>query len=550
MRLTLKNWKRARIYAAIGGIGLGALACVTPPLETPVTTNVGTGIQYVPQNLKNKVDILVVVDNSNSMDAMQGELKNKFSTFFKPFDDLAAMGTYADLHIGVVTSDYGAGATGAPGCSPSPGGQQGRLQSLGAKAATSCLRPTGGKNFIEYQYGMGGPVTNLPTNQNLNETFICMASVGASGCGFEHQLESVYAALHNNLPDNQGFLRDDALLAVVFLTNEDDASAPPDSDVFDRNKAAQYGYEDSYSRQTRFAVMCCPSGIASCDPSQLTFPPYEDSQGPLAQCQAAPNIPQGQGPGKQYDISRYIDLFTKVPLQGGIKTNPLDVILVGIDAPEEPFQVILSNPGTASGVPYQACSPLNESSNPPCVPVLQHSCQNNVQKEFFGDPSVRLNTVIRSSKFNTISSICGADLNAAPDYTQALEDTAKKIVSALGGGCIQASFPPSDKGTSCAQASDCGEGEACNTAGACVKVNCTVEDLTANPDGTTTVTSIPQCEGNGGSNGTDACWRIELKNDCSPGKPGASPDGLGLTIDRAGQPAPDHTTAQVSCAVM
>src|SRR5437879_5092283 len=27
-------WKRARIYVAIGAVGLGALACVTPPLET------------------------------------------------------------------------------------------------------------------------------------------------------------------------------------------------------------------------------------------------------------------------------------------------------------------------------------------------------------------------------------------------------------------------------------------------------------------------------------------------------------------------------------
>ena len=61
------------------------------------------------------------------------------------------------------------------------------------------------------------------------------------------------------------------MLAVVFVTNEDDGSAPPDSDVFDKNKAALYGYEDSYSRQTRFAVQC--GGM---------FPPYDDSAGPVS----------------------------------------------------------------------------------------------------------------------------------------------------------------------------------------------------------------------------------------------------------------------------
>src|SRR5204863_1090260 len=189
----------------------------------------------IPQNLKNKVDILFLIDNSNSMDAMQLELQNRFPQFFQPFIDVASKpmnATLADLHIGVITSDYGAGATGAPGCAPSPGGQQGRLQARGAKAATNCKTPVGA-NFIQYVFDQGGNAgpNNLPLGQNLVETFTCMASVGASGCGFEHTLEAVYAALHNNLPENVGFLRDEARLVVVFLTNEDDGSAPPDSDI-------------------------------------------------------------------------------------------------------------------------------------------------------------------------------------------------------------------------------------------------------------------------------------------------------------------------------
>lgn len=186
-----------------------------------------------------------------------------------PFNDLAKKGQFLDFHIGAVTSDYGAGSTGAPGCDVSPGGQRGLLQSLGVKADSSCKPPIGAP-FIKYSNAQAG-LNNLPMGQDLAATFTCMASVGAQGCGFEHQLESVYAALHNQT-ENAGFLRPDAALAVAFLTNEDDASAPPDTDVFDKNKTDQYGYWDSYSRQTRFAVMC-DYGM----PSMLQFPPYDDS---------------------------------------------------------------------------------------------------------------------------------------------------------------------------------------------------------------------------------------------------------------------------------
>ena len=43
-----------------------------------------------------------------------------------------------------------------------------------------------------------------------------LASVGASGCGFEQHLEAVHRALADN-PANAGFLRDDANLAVILV---------------------------------------------------------------------------------------------------------------------------------------------------------------------------------------------------------------------------------------------------------------------------------------------------------------------------------------------
>jgi hypothetical protein len=504
-------------------VGLALVACFAPPLESPKPNQGRVRQLTIPQNLKNKVDILFMLDNSNSMESMQTELKNRFTQFFKPFMDLADKNTFADLHIGVVSSDYGAGATGAPGCSPSGlsgGGDQGKLIAIGKKANANCQKPKG-SNFIEYQFSSGTPVHNLPMNQGLVETFTCMASLGANGCGFEHQLESVYAALHNNITDNQGFLRDDALLVVVFLTNEDDASAPPDSDVFDKNKVAQYGYEDSYSRQTRFAVMCG-------DPAQ--FPPYQDSGGQLTNCQPAPNADGISGPGKQYDVARYREFFTLPRVQGGVKDSPLDVVLVGIDASEEPFTVILSNPGTPSGQPYVTCNQLNEASNPPCVPVLQHSCVNPRNPNFFGDPAVRLNNVIKSVKQNFVTSIC------EDDYTPALDTAAKLIVSTLGFGCIRDAFPkdPQNK----------------------LIIQCNVQDVTLEADGSETKTVIPACD-NPASPTVIPCWVIEPKEACGSLETDVtkriSPDGVGFSVRRGetnGIPnqAPPHTSALVECA--
>jgi L-ascorbate metabolism protein UlaG (beta-lactamase superfamily) len=73
-----------------------------------------------------------------------------------------------------------------------------------------------------------------------------MAAVGDAGCGFEQHLEASYQALHDVLPNdarNHSFLRSDALLAIVFVADEDDCSAPGDTDLFDGMAALAPGLD-------------------------------------------------------------------------------------------------------------------------------------------------------------------------------------------------------------------------------------------------------------------------------------------------------------------
>jgi hypothetical protein len=498
-------------------VWIAAAACLSPPVESPKTTVIQDTPVRVPQNAQNRVDVLFMVDNSPSMDAMQTELKARFGDFFKVFQDLAAGGTYADLHIGVVTSDYGAGdLDGQPGsgCFASPGGQKGVLQAIGAKAATGCMPPMNAP-YIQYAFDPNGGTakSNLPGGQDLVGTFTCMASVGAGGCGFEHQLESVYAALKNTR-ENAGFLRPDALLTVVFVTNEDDGSAAPSAKFYESGApTSMYGEYDTY-RQTRFAVDCGGNQI-----------PYTDGSGnglpmTLSGCASAPN--PNMDTNLAFDISRYINLFTQPAIRGGVKTLPDDVILFGIDGPEAPVQTILATKNTGLGVPpnaaYLPCGPQVGGS---CVMRLQHSCQNNVAQVFFADPSVRLNTVINLGVHHQVTSICGDDLNQQPNFTQALQTLGNLISSQISPGCIPALLPDLSNPT------------------------CVVEDITTNPDNTQTIHNIPECS----SAGVFPCWKVEMKAQCNKivnGKP-LSPQGVGVTIDRNGMPAPDNTSASVEC---
>jgi hypothetical protein len=386
-----------------------------------------------------EVDVLFMVDNSPSMDAMQTMLKAQFSSFI---DELVSLPLPLDLHIGVVTSDYGAGAVDsiAAGCEKSPGGQRGLLQTTAAVGTpqAGCKGPVGAP-YISYVVDAGGTVTtNLPggatDTASVASTFTCIASVGSNGCGFEHQLESVYAALHNS-NENAGFLRPGAQLVVVFLTNEDDGSAPPTTDVFNPDPAKQvappagYGAYDTY-RQTDFGVACMIGGV-------LKLTPYGDSGGPLLGCEAAPND-NSVMLGSEYDVSRYIDLFTKSKAQGGLKDDPSRILLAALDAPDSSVQIIQVAVGTGNGkgaypnpAAYQPCPAPNTVDGKSCLVRVQHSCQNTLQPGFFGDPAVRLNTVVNAVTPSQVTSICGSNLDQMPDYSGWLKALGATIKSRL-----------------------------------------------------------------------------------------------------------------------
>ena len=134
-------------------------------------------------------------------------------------------------------------AHGRAGLHPSPAAASRGVCSPWQEGDGRCQRPPkdratdGPRTTYSPSSGAAAP-DNLPPSQDLAR------DLHLHGVGRRARLRLRAPArvglrrAHNNIAENAGFLRDDALLAVVFVTNEDDGSAPPDTDLFDRNKAA------------------------------------------------------------------------------------------------------------------------------------------------------------------------------------------------------------------------------------------------------------------------------------------------------------------------
>lgn len=133
----------------------------------------------------NKVDVLMMVDNSSSMTTYQNRLIDQTQGMIDVLNQLGM-----DYHIAVVTSDL------------------------------SGSKPTGGK-FVS---STNQPAVLKNSTPNLKDVLKLKIAQGSVGSDLEEGLESIKKALSLTNPNLNDFLRSEALLAVVALTNEDDYS--------------------------------------------------------------------------------------------------------------------------------------------------------------------------------------------------------------------------------------------------------------------------------------------------------------------------------------
>jgi hypothetical protein len=151
------------------------------------------------QDQQPKADILLVIDDSGSMSDKQASLASNFASFIQ-----YAVAANVDYHLGVTTTT--AECSSNTGClsSVAIGGELER-------DATTGLR------FI------------TPSTPAVSTVFGRLVRVGTNGAGLETGLEPAVLALTPPMIANQnaGFLRTDANLAVVVISDASDQSPQP-----------------------------------------------------------------------------------------------------------------------------------------------------------------------------------------------------------------------------------------------------------------------------------------------------------------------------------
>ncbi len=210
-----------------------------------------------PPSLPRRVDVLVVLDDSGSMSEEQSLVAAALRTLPAALDDGSGA---PDLHIGVVSTDMGVGDVVVPTCST--GGEGGALLvpascdflgspylidappigcTVTANAFGACTAHDCSTNHCTEGALVVDPDSGCPRCRNfdeaINDAAACLASLGTGGCGFERPLDAMRAALDAH-PANAGFLRDDSVLAVLFVGDEDDCSAVEPHSFYDLNNVA------------------------------------------------------------------------------------------------------------------------------------------------------------------------------------------------------------------------------------------------------------------------------------------------------------------------
>ena len=330
------------------------------------------------------IDILFVIDNSNSMAAEQDSLATNFDRFINVLNTIE--GGLPNVHIGVVSTDVGAGPYGISRCTGN--GDNGLLLDGGGNCSLS-------DNWIE-NIGLDDDSRQTNYTNTLTETFSCIARIGDQGCGFEQPLESMRRALNGSVAQNDGFLRPDAKLAVIIITDEDDCSVE-DVSLFDTSAAldtadSDLGFLESF-RCFEFGVQCDPDSPRSLGPRQ--------------DCVPRTNSPY------LHDVSEYVNFLRT------LKSDPGDILVAGI----------IGNP---VGVEVD----LKDDK-----PHLKESCESESGK---AAPAIRLNAFLDSfPNRNTTTTICDADLS------DALTQIATDISVGFGNACLDGAVRLTDGEPTC-----------------------------------------------------------------------------------------------------
>lgn len=196
-----------KIVVVTAMMALTTIACETKKATFSMLAAQDTYKQSVLSYKPNKIDILWVVDNSNSMMTSQGRLADNYQSFINRFQTL----NY-DFHMAFTQTDAWKTLFNKPCIHDDD---------------TVCSHL---KDGHDAHSGIFVLDTKTP---NLADVFMTNVKLSTTGSGDERAFQSFFAALTDT--SNVGFRRADAFLAIIIVSDEDDFSEDTFTDLTPAN---------------------------------------------------------------------------------------------------------------------------------------------------------------------------------------------------------------------------------------------------------------------------------------------------------------------------
>ncbi|MCX4239276.1 vWA domain-containing protein [Paraliomyxa miuraensis] len=371
-------------------------------------------------SLRRAVDILFVVDNSGSMGGDQATLVQSFASFVEV---LEGQQVGANYRIGVTTT-AGDGVLKATSCLSRLNdfifhGVFGDVDERQRGCLDHCaIEDIPLPNpWVEKSDGQ----TNLPPGVGMAQALQCVGPPGINGPGFERPLESMRAAL---LDDPSGFIRNDALLAVIFVTDEADCSTDDDSEFWLKN----FGQVFWTTPERATSGVCWNAGVTCVGGPGV----YDDCFAVDKGQNGLPTMDEDEA--VLYPVQRYIDTLTQIAAQKQLEGGQGEVLVAALAG------VPLDYPDT--GVVVYADSPLPDFN---IEYGMGPGCGHGTEavQDPPGIPPVRLRQFAEAfaTDERNVYSIC------SDDYAVALTQIADALGELNEHACISGCVVDADPGT-------------------------------------------------------------------------------------------------------
>lgn len=486
----LLRWRNLR-WVACSAVIPALWACNARRLATPDPQPAVVDTRLFKQSVNHKLDILFMVDNSSSMAPLQTKMQAQLPAFMDALVDDSTK-QLPDLHVAVVSSSYGGGAWGnvnqchSHDADPMTlGDDRGRfLQGAVGMTPSPCAMLHPDAKFLVNGDGTAANPANF--NGDIRDAFKCIALLGDKGCGFESQFESVYYGLYKGSqpddPDNGGFLRDDAVLAIVMVTNEDDCSVRGDSLLLDPgvnsvNDPLGLGALQSY-RCNEFGHLCDGQPPPHAAPNASVTLNNCVSAEEMGKTDELVTDPTGKPDPTMGHLWPTVTGFTSFLKM--FKANSADILVAAIAGPT------VDDKG---GSLYRVIPQMNAAAMGETDPVVDHSCTTpGTNPAEYADPAVRIKQWVDGFGANGIFyPIC------ANDFRTAMVGIATKIHEKLGASCVSTTIGYKTPG-------DMNSGH-----------NCEVSQKTTDSTGKQTTQLLDECTGGAMPTNTP-CYQLLFNN--------------------------------------